>query len=187
MTGILAGIIGSFAPKTPNSYESIATTTVGSGGSSTITFSSISSSYQHLQIRVMARGNNANTYDSFYVRFNSDSGNNYTFRSLQSDGATVSSNSISPYSGLRGTELSGNTATANIFGVAIIDIIDFSSTVKYKTGKVLGGVDRNGTGAVTINSGIWANTAAVNSVTIVPVFGTSFLQYSSFALYGMKG
>ena len=37
-----------------NSYESIATVTVGSGGSSSLTFSSIPATYTHLQIRYMA-------------------------------------------------------------------------------------------------------------------------------------
>ena len=170
-----------------NSYESIATTVVGSGGSGTITFSSIPSTYQHLQIRVLARGNNANTFDSFYVRFNGDSGNNYTLRRVLGDGTNTNSDSISPYSALRGTEITGSTATASIFGASIVDIIDYSSTVKNKTGRILGGYDRNVGGWIGLVSGIWTNTAAITDITITPVFGTSFSEYSSFALYGIKG
>ena len=172
---------------TTNSYESIAKITVASGGSAIINFTSIPSTFKHLQIRVLARGNNANTFDSFFVRFNNDSATNYTLQSMGGDGATTVINQIASYNALRGNELAGNTATANIFGAGVVDIIDSSSTVKFKNGKVLGGVDRNGAGAIAFLTGIWKNTAAINTVTITPVFGTRFLEYSSFALYGIKG
>lgn len=50
-TDMLAG--NSFwNPWSPSTdYDSIATTTVGAGGAASITFSSIPSTYQHLQIR----------------------------------------------------------------------------------------------------------------------------------------
>ena len=189
MTGILGGTIGSYATTvaSTNSFESIATTTVGFGGTGTITFSSIPSTYQHLQIRVLARGNNAGVFDSFYVRFNGDTGSNYTLRRLYGDGAVVGSDSISPYQAVRGNEITGSTATTNLFGAGIVDIINYSSTTKYKTAKVLGGYDRNGAGWSGLVSGIWTNTSAITNITITPVFGTLFSQYSSFALYGIKG
>lgn len=183
----ILGVVDSGKLKSANSYESIATTTVGSGGSGTITFSSIPSTYQHLQIRILARGNQAAVSDSFIVRFNGDSGSNYTLRRLFGDGATVGSDSIAPYTAVRGIEITGNTAAANIFGISTVDIIDYSSTVKYKTTKVLGGYDRNGAGWAGLVSGIWTNTSAITDITITPVFGTLFSQYSSFALYGIKG
>lgn len=189
MTGILGGTIGSYAVSlaSTNSFESIATTTVGSGGSGTITFSSVPSTFKHLQIRVIARGNYADTFDSFYVRFNGDSANNYTLQSFQGDGATVTSNQITSYSAIRGNELTGNTATADIFGVGVLDVVDYLSTVKFKNAKSLGGVDRNGSGQIAFTTGYWRSTAAISTITITPVFGTLFSQYSSFALYGIKG
>ena len=69
--------------------------------------------------------------------------------------------------------------------IAVADILDFNSTNKYKTVRGLGGYDGNDTnGIVTFRSGAWMNTAAVTSITLLP--NSSFAQYSSFALYGVK-
>ena len=168
-------------------YESIATTTVGSGGAATISFTSIPSTYQHLQIRIMARGNNANTYDSFLVRANSDTGSNYTYHGLVGDGSVAFTAVVTPYNGFRGGEITGANATSGMFGVSVVDLLDYANTNKNKTMRILGGNDRNGGGQVTLNSGVWMNTAAVTRIDITPVFGSSFVQYSSFALYGIKG
>ena len=51
-------------------YESIASTTVGSGGSASVTFSSIAGTYSHLQVRFLGRDNRASTQDTLLVRFN---------------------------------------------------------------------------------------------------------------------
>ena len=60
-------------------FESIATTTVGSGGIADVTFSSIPATYTHLQLRGIARTNRADSnQDAVVVRFNSDTGNNYS-------------------------------------------------------------------------------------------------------------
>jgi hypothetical protein len=185
----ILGVVDSAKLKAPlsNSYESIATTTVGAGGSGTITFSSIPSTFKHLQIRVIARGNNADTFDSYYVRYNGDSADNYTHQSFQGDGSTITRTTSSTTNAIRGNDITGNTAAASIFGAGVLDIIDYSSTVKFKNGKLLGGVDRNGTGMIAFNTGYWRTTAAITSITITPVFGTLFVEYSSFALYGIKG
>ena len=55
----------------PKSYDSIATTTVGAGGASSVTFSSIPQTYTHLQLRYFG-GNNANPGGSGFVSFNGD-------------------------------------------------------------------------------------------------------------------
>jgi hypothetical protein len=83
------------------------------------------------------------------------------------------------------------SAAANIMGVGIVDIQDYESTTKYKTTRTLNGTDINGTiagssGFVFVSSGLWMSTAAISSITITPD-GNNFNQYSSFALYGIKG
>ena len=187
MLNSLIGIIASSGGAVAGDYESIATVTVGAGGSSTISFTSIPSTYTHLQLRMMARGNNSNSYDSFLVRANSDSGNNYTYHGLVGDGSVAFTAVVTPYSGFRGGEITGATATSGMFGVSVIDFLDYANVNKNKTMRALGGDDRNGSGQVTLNSGVWLNTAAITRLDLVTVFGSSFSQYSSFALYGIKG
>ena len=70
--------------------EPIATTLVGVGGVSTVTFSNIPQGYKHLQVRIFSRSTTSTYQQSGgYVRFNSDTGNNYTRHGLYGDGATA--------------------------------------------------------------------------------------------------
>ena len=87
MTSIL-GIVASSKLVASGSYESIATFTLGS--STTVTFSSIPSTYKHLQIRYLARSARTGAAtDDLAIRLNSDSGANYARHRLFGDGASV--------------------------------------------------------------------------------------------------
>ena len=169
-------------------YESIQTTTVGAGGTSTVTFSSIPSTYKHLQIRMLSRTNRAFATDALKIRFNSDSGNNYAYHYLNGSGSAASAGALTSASLTYAPtpNMAGNSASANIFGVTVTDVLDYANTNKYKTLRHLGGNDQNGSGNVTLQSGLWLNTAAVSIIDITAEAGTTILQYSSFALYGVK-
>jgi hypothetical protein len=187
----IAGLYGGGVPPVTSAYESIATSTVGSGGTGTITFSSIPATFKSLQIRMMSQTNRTPAViDSVLFRFNGDTASNYWYHTLQADGATVAANNsgtavtrILPV--INGT--ASSAAGANVFGVGIIDIIDYASTTKYKTLRGFLGSDSNGAGTMGIGSGMWNNTAAITSITISMVQGTLFSEYSQFALYGIKG
>lgn len=171
------------------SYESIATVSVGSGGQSTITFSSIPATYKHLQIRYMSRSATATTTDVLSWRFNSDSGSNYSRHFLFGDGGGGGGVSGAATSDTRMTTdgTTGATATAGIFGVGVVDILDYADTNKYKTLRAISVDDRNGAGLVVLNSGNWRSTSAVTTITIITNSTANFSQHSSFALYGIKG
>jgi len=64
-----------------------------------------------------------------------------------------------------------------------MDIFDYSNTNKFKTSRELGGYDLNGSGGVGFISGNFRSTSAITSIAFA---GTTFQQYSSFALYGVK-
>ena len=168
-----------------SNYFSIQTVTVGAGGSSTVTFNSIPSTYTHLQIRAISKDSRSNPNTAFSIRLNSDSGTNYSSHDLTGDGggsvvATGTANSTEIGLG----NSSGGT-NANIFGAQIIDILDYANTNKFKTVRTLGGHDQNGSGYLGLFSGNWRSTSAVTSITIIPLVA-NIQQYSSFALYGIK-
>ena len=174
-----------------NSYESIATVTVGAGGSSSITFSSIPSTYKHLQIRILTRMTRAVSYASQCpITFNSDTTNYYRGHYLNGDGSTASAGAFTG-----GTPLGcwsvwavGNSATANAFSANIVDILDYQNSNKYKTVRTLYGTDINGVnGDVGLYSSLFMSTAAITDLTITCSNSSNFMQYSSFALYGIKG
>ena len=165
------------------SYDSIATVTVGSGGQSTITFSSIPSTYKHLQIRGIARDAGGN--GEWKIELNSDTTTtNYYRHGIYGDGASasafgVNNNTVAPVS------YSGQTAS--VFGGYVVDILDYTNTNKYKTIRTLGGYDTNGGGQEGLFSNLWKNTNAITDISLKIVGGTNFAQYSQFALFGIKG
>ena len=190
----LLGIIASQNyPRITSSYESIATVTVGSGGSGTITFSSIPATFTHLQLRVLGRTDRAGSaYDAFLIRANNDATNaNYTYHYIEGQGATPTAGQENgTYSGAVIYRLPGATAPANVFGATITDILDYRNTSKYKTLRSIGGNDNNSAspaGDIYYGSNLWLDTSAITSLVIVPRTGTNFMQYSQFALYGIKG
>ena len=177
MLNQIAAIHGTGVAASTTSYESIATTTVGGGGSSTITFSSIPSTYKHLQIRCAV----LTTAGGINIQYNSDTGSNYTYHQLYGTGTSALANAgTSHTAGFIGYN---NAAGSNTTAI-VCDILDYQNTNKYTTHKSLAGTDVNGSGGtLTFFSGLWLNTAAVSTIDIKGTFS----QYSHFALYGIKG
>lgn len=184
---ILGIIASSKLTAAPNSYESIATVTLGST-ESTITFSSIPSTYKHLQLRGIMRTSRTGGSDLLSIRFNNDSGGNYSDHALGADGSTVYTDRNVSASFINVQRSASNAYASNIFGAFVIDILDYTSTSKNKTIRALGGFDTNSVGEVYLNSGDWRNSStAINRIDLIlPNYTTNFLQYTQFALYGIK-
>ena len=172
-----------------SSYESIATAT-GTGSSGTITFSSIPATYSHLQIRCIARTDTGFGTDYIQFRLNSDTGSNYTYHGLEGDGASAAAFAGTAQTVALTTNITGSAATANAMGAAIIDILDYASTSKYKTVRTIGGQDQNSlgnTGQIRLISNLWLSTSAINSITFTSYRSASWTTSTTFALYGIKG
>jgi len=194
-------IVGSFAGASARAYglgatsaplgdfESIASVTVGVSGQASIEFASIPSTYNHLQLRMLIRTNRSDFYlDYLKVTYNSDSGANYTTHHLAGDGASMGPYGASSQNFTQVLRLAGaaSPSLSNSFGVAVVDILDYANTNKYKTMKNIGGTSFNGSGELGLYSGLWMSTAAINRVTLTVGGGTSINQYSTVALYGVK-
>ena len=183
-TDMLAGNT-TWNPWSPaGAYESIATTTVGAGGVSTVTFSSIPSTYKHLQLRFMARVSGATSLDNLTMRFNATAGTAYTTHYLQGNGASAGSSYVT----INGSELyvgrlTGANSTSGMFGVGVIDILDYQDTNKLKTTRSLSGQDQNGSGELFYWSGLFNSTSAISEIKLL----NDYAQHSSFALYGIRG
>lgn len=158
-------------------YESIASNTVGSGGASTITFSSIPSTYTHLQARIMTT---ASTLDDLGMKVNSTVGLKTHW--LRGNGTTAVGLTNNPWS-TYGLYISENGNEPTYPTAIIVDLLDYTNTNKNKVIRILGGTDKNGSGRVWLASGLFDDLTAVSSIT----FTSSFAQYSSIALYGIKG
>jgi hypothetical protein len=180
LSPILGIIASQNYPRITGSYESIATVNVTSATSS-ITFSSIPSTYKHLQLRYIARASSA---DLIVFRVNGSTGNDYAIHAVQGNGSAASAIATTSYN-------YGGVApipsTANTFGAGVLDILDYSNTNKYKTFRTLGGREINSTGFIELRSTLYMNTSAISSIVLSTDSVLNFQQYSSFALYGIKG
>ena len=170
-----------------SSYDSIATVTVGAGGSSSISFSSIPSTYKHLQIRGIARESSGSSTENIKVVLNSDTGSNYSTHLLYTTGGgSAYAYGAASTAYMFGGVIVNSGNTASVFGASVIDILDYANTNKYKTLRSLGGTDTNTSDSyISLFSGNWRSTSAVDTVTITAQTG-NFVQYSTFALYGIK-
>ena len=178
LIGIIASSGGAAAG---GDYESIATATF-TGSALSITFSSIPSTYQHLQIRGLARTPSGN--DHIDLRFNGDTGTNYSMHGLSGEGASVTSEGYGTQN--RIFNVNSPVNNADVYCASVIDILDYANTNKNTTVRTLQGWDRNGFGVLAFNSGAWYNTAAVTSITLAARTHNP-TSISSFALYGIKG
>jgi hypothetical protein len=152
-------------------YTPLATVTLGSSASS-VTFSSIPATYRDLIFII--DGNLVSSSDNVTVRYNGDSGSNYSSVEMSGNGSTTFSGTQS------GTQASVGAAYTNR-GTNIIQVMDYTSTDKHKTGISRFSTAGNAVGAFASR---WANTAAVTSVRI-GLTAQSFATGTTFSLYGV--
>ena len=166
-------------------YESIATTTLGSAASS-VTFSSISGSYTDLKLVI--NGGTSNVA-FLYLQYNSDATTNYSNTYLYGTGATAGSNRNS---NTNNAQITGDTYFyTSVTGNAIIDIMNYSNTTTYKTAIARQNNTENsggyaGTGATAV---LWRSTAAINEIKIQAISSSinrDWITGSTFTLYGIK-
>jgi hypothetical protein len=153
-----------------DTYRPLATVTLGSSAAS-VTFSSIPATYRDLILIV--NGTPAiNVNDSFSVRYNGDTGSNYSYVRM----VGTSSNTATSVA-------ESNNSVGGFFGGSqqtfILQVMDYSATDKHKSW--LSRVSANWVGAW---AGRWASTSAITSVNILYAsagFGTG----TTFSLYGV--
>jgi hypothetical protein len=163
-----------------NTYEAIATVTVGSGGAATMAFSSIPATYTDLLLKVSARTDQASVTSEYNVTLNGSS-SNITLRGLYGNGSSAGSQTLTRHPML-GT---GSTATSNTFGNSELYIPNYAGSNNKSSSSDAVAESNTTTVFSYLNAALWSDSAAITSVTLTPDSG-SFVQYSSATLYGIK-
>lgn len=164
-------------------YEPISTTTA-SGSTDSITFSSISGSYTDLII--VANWGPSLNGDGTVMRFNSDTGTNYSDTELYGTGSTAGSQRRSSASFIDITRAIGGDGT-NKYTNSIINIQDYANTTTYKTSLIRANLATGTYAGVAALAGLWRSTSAITSITILTLSsGSNLLSGSTFTLYGIK-
>ena len=170
----------------PNTFTLISSSTVGSGGATDITFSSIPQTYTDLVLKISGRTSRSAANDYLRVVFNSSS-SGYANRNAVGTGTSTASetNNSTTYGFTYG--LNGNTALSNTFGSIDIYIPNYTLSINKSWSN--DSVQENNTTAaqLELNANLWSNTSAITSILISSHDLTkTFLQYTTAYLYGIK-
>lgn len=172
-----------------NTFTKIATVTVGSGGASSIDFSSISSSYTDLCVLLSVRSNHTGGNDDWYLRVNGVStGGTYSNRGLYGNGASASSWSYT--GGTSGAQIYGGweneSTNTNIFTSIQIYFPNYANTSYNKSISWEGVQEYNSTTAYAyMGAGLYASTNAISRVTLTS-WNSTYAQYTTATLYGIS-
>lgn len=161
-------------------YDSLASTTLSSTQSS-ITFSSISSSYTDLVVVVHA-GGTPNNVAGLLLRFNGDTATNYSTMRWRGNGSNLATTRE-----LNGTEINGGnyeTGFPSFSNGGFIWTCHINSYANVATFKPV--IARYNSYTETVGMvGQWRSSSAINSVTLVSING-NFESGSIFSIYGIK-
>jgi hypothetical protein len=165
-------------------YELIASTTVGSGGASSITFMStgnIPNTYTDLLVRVSSRTDASTT--AINLTFNGST-TSYSNKRLFGTGSSAATDSDGT-TYVSNTMMNDATYTGNTFGNGEFYIPNYTSS-NNKSVSVDGVSENNATTALMmLTAGLWSNTAAITTILLRPNTG-NFAQYTTAYLYGIK-
>lgn len=177
--GILASSGGAAAD-----YELISSTLL-TGSQAVISFNTSSlSAYKHLQIRATSRTDVASVYVDTRLRFNTDTGSNYSSHELYGAGGTPASGGSGGLTSAGIAYSAGSSAASYVFSGMVIDILDFAATTKNKTARSLSGIAA-ASNLIDLRSGVWHSLSAVTQIDLST--SGNFVAGSRFSLYGLKG
>jgi hypothetical protein len=153
-------------------------------GSGSFQFTSIPQTFSHLQMRVFFRGSDtgAVSYSNVYVNGDAYT-TNYSMHNLIGDGSTAYAAGTANAGGIGNLFSPGASSTANVFAAGIVDVLDYTNTNKYKTLRILWGYDANGSGNVSLSSGMLKSSTA--AITSLGIFNFTSVAGCRIDLYGI--
>jgi len=143
-----------------------------------------------LHLVVSGRTDQVAYYSAQMIRFNGDTGSNYSATNLYTFGSGLGSD-VNDTTGIGYPMVSGASTLADTFGVITAWIPNYANTSNYKQAICSSTAENNSTTnnfwQLRLTAGLWQSTAAITSVTVVGLTGDDFQQYSTFTLYGVTG
>ena len=163
-----------------NTYVALQTYTVPNNTTSTVSFTSIPSTYTDL-ILVFNGSMVSGGASSFHYTFNSDTGSNYSFTRINGTGSSATSD--------RQTSQPAFTPDVNFYNnsINITQIMNYANTTTYKT-VLFRNSETYSSASIRQSVGLWRSTAAITSMTITTdnLSVCYFTSGSTFSIYGIK-
>jgi len=166
-----------------NTFEAIATVTVGSGGAANIEFTSIPQTYTDLLVKASVRdARTGDIFSNLLIRFNGSS-SNLSARRLFGNGTSAASSA--PSSSIV-TVLNGPLSTSNTFSSGEFYIPNYTSANNKSVSTDIV-TENNATESYQeLNAGLWSDSSAITSITLLSNYSVNLVQYSTATLYGIK-
>ena len=166
----------------PDTFIKIASVSVGSGGASSIDFTSIPSTYTDLCIKLSGRSANTSNFDNPRLTINGST-STFSRRELYAENGSVGSEAVSDR--LIGVVPAAN-ATSSTFGSLDFYLPNYAGSAN-KSYSVDSVTENNSTTqAMWMLAGLWSTTSALTDITISLNTAGNFVQYSTATLYGIK-
>lgn len=167
-----------------SNYQSIATQTVSSGTAGTLDFSSIPSTFKHLQLRGYIKFNGSGNISIRIGNGSPDTGANYAYHYFYATGGSlVSAGEANRNTGYIGYYQSANSMWASF----IVDIPDYGNTNKYKSIMSQQTSTHTTDGIIMLNSTSWRSKSAIDFIRVFSADSMDFQTGSHVALYGIGG
>ena len=169
--------------------KGLLTRTELSGDASSVAFTSIPQTYDHLEVTAYVRDDRSATSDDILMSLTPVGGSNdttdanYDTQLLQGAGSTLTA-AQSAADRTVGNISSANE-TANAFGVLTITLVNYAKTDRHKHSLSVSGRAASATG-IYFRSNRWENTAAIEAITFTPSAGSNFVAGSVFQLRGIN-
>ena len=160
-----------------STYSTIATNTVSGSSTNSVSFTSIPSTYTDL-VLIVNSSRTTSGVGNIYLRYNNDSGSNYSATRVYGDGSAVGSfRQTSTIWAIGGNQT--DTMTTTIF-----HIMNYANTTTYKT--MMSRYASTGSGdSTSAGVALWQSTAAINRVDCLLTASTYFTAGSTLTLYGI--
>ena len=167
-----------------NTYEFIASQTIGAGGTTNINFNSIPSTYTDIILKLSLRSDTSGTSRGLNLTFNNDTGSNYSNKnSYEYSGGVASTTSVGGTS--RGVGLIGGSSySSNIFTSLNFYITNYAGSLAKTVGVEFATVNNSTTQYAGYYCGLWNSSSAISSIQLLGSAG--FVQDSTAYLYGIK-
>ena len=194
MSFVLLGILNSQAAAAAGggpAYDLLQTQLISSNTNS-VTFSSLdtlAADYKHLQIRMTLRSNFSNGFgytQDAKLTFNGVTTTSYYTHRLEANGSSVSSGGFSQSYISLSDIVPDSDAPSNVYGLGVLDILDFASSAKNTTTRMFSGAVNTNEYDIALRSGLYISTDPITSLTLASAFG-DFVSGSRLSLYGVKG
>ncbi len=165
------------------------TTTYLEADASSVTFSSIPATYQHLQLRMNIRTLRTSNLETTGMQLSGDTAGNYATHRMYGQTTSMGAGGEVAATRLLAT---GQMPTSimppqTLYGAGLVDILDYANTNKNTTILFQSGENDDTYPYMTFGSGLWEDTSAVSTILLYPANGSAgFVRGSVFTLYGLK-